>query len=162
MSHCPHCPLGPDERCPGEAAQRLCDLVNPSHPDYRPGYRDTIRLHAAKMTDLPPLVEQAKSAAEAVGRVVAAAVRGEPIRASDEEHARRLAICKACEYYRDGRCLKCGCVMAWKSRLATERCPLEPPKWNRWEDPNNAAVDSNHLGAEQVNIDSGSISTSPG
>ena len=50
------------------------------------------------------------------------------------EHNRRLAICKACEFWDPsgfigtGRCQKCGCSTWAKLRMATERCPV-----GKWE-----------------------------
>jgi hypothetical protein len=52
---------------------------------------------------------------------------------SDEEVARLLAICQACEHYTQGRCRKCGCrvsnapALINKIRMATENCPIG--KW---------------------------------
>jgi hypothetical protein len=40
--HCEHCPAPADHACPGEDARRLCDLIDLSHPEYRPGYRMSI------------------------------------------------------------------------------------------------------------------------
>jgi len=52
--------------------------------------------------------------------------------ASKEERARRLEICRKCEFIDQPntkleRCLKCGCVLAFKSALNALHCPLE--KW---------------------------------
>lgn len=52
--------------------------------------------------------------------------------ASKEERARRLEICRKCEFIdkpntKLERCLKCGCVLAFKSALNALHCPLE--KW---------------------------------
>ena len=46
MSKCAHCPCTVAIACPGEGARRLCDLVDPEHPAYRPGYLAVIPLHA--------------------------------------------------------------------------------------------------------------------
>jgi len=50
--------------------------------------------------------------------------------------AERETICASCEENLSGRCRKCGCGVRaqWirKTHLATERCPLEPPKWTEW------------------------------
>lgn len=63
-------------------------------------------------------------------------------RPATEEHlrAQRLATCKGCEHYKDAGCVKCGCPvtdrpkwLADKLSMATERCPLNPPKWGRAE-----------------------------
>ncbi len=60
-------------------------------------------------------------------RVIQAVVKRERITVSDEEKERRLSICKVCEFYRKGRCLKCGCYINFKTRLETEHCPIG--KW---------------------------------
>ena len=49
--------------------------------------------------------------------------------ASEETKSERLAICRECEFWKEGkygRCMKCGCsgIKLW---LATERCPIG--KW---------------------------------
>jgi hypothetical protein len=77
----------------------------------------------------PSLFRQAANAAQAVGAVVASAVRGEPVTVPQEEQNRRLAICHACEFWdpKQGRCSKCGCFGAWKTWLASQRCPIG--KW---------------------------------
>lgn len=43
----------------------------------------------------------------------------------------RLASCRTCAEYRDGRCLLCGCFVAAKVRLLTEACPLG--RWQKQE-----------------------------
>lgn len=46
----------------------------------------------------------------------------------EEEHQRRLALCRPCEFiYEGGRCRKCGCFMEIKSKLAGMKCPVD--KW---------------------------------
>ncbi len=39
----------------------------------------------------------------------------------------RIGTCHECPEYSRGACLKCGCIMLVKTRLATEKCPLG--KW---------------------------------
>ncbi len=92
--------------------------------------------HAQWMLGQPPAAypswaAMAGNLAHAVGGVVSAAVHGEPIVASEEEQARRLAICHACDSYEPvgDRCRDCGCYLAWKTRIASQHCPLTPPKW---------------------------------
>jgi hypothetical protein len=81
--------------------------------------------------EYPSLFQQAVNAVQAVGSVVASAVRGEPVSVPEEERDRRLAICHACEFWdaAQERCSKCGCFGQWKTWLASQRCPLNPPKW---------------------------------
>jgi len=40
----------------------------------------------------------------------------------------RLAICKKCEHYNNGRCKVCGCFMFIKTRFAAMKCPIN--KWS--------------------------------
>ncbi len=79
--------------------------------------------------EYPSLFQQATNAAQAVGSVVASAVRGEAITVPQEEQDRRLAICHTCEFWdaAQARCSKCGCFGAWKTWLASQRCPIG--KW---------------------------------
>jgi Family of unknown function (DUF6171) len=79
--------------------------------------------------DYPSLFQQATNAVQAVGSVVTSIIRNEPITVPQEEQDRRLAICHACEFWdtAQGRCSKCGCFGAWKTWLASQRCPIE--KW---------------------------------
>lgn len=72
---------------------------------------------------IPTLSAQAsnfiRSAREAVAN---------PKPVSVEERERRLSICNACEFLKDGkRCTKCGCTVSWKSRLEAWHCPIS--KW---------------------------------
>lgn len=46
---------------------------------------------------------------------------------SDDEHARRLEICKGCEFFKGNNCLKCGCGVLRKAKWASEKCPID--KW---------------------------------
>jgi hypothetical protein len=75
------------------------------------------------------LAQKAKNLARAGGRVVKAVVKGRRVVVSDEERDSRLEICQGCEFFSGMTCLKCGCIALFKSRLATEHCPLVPPKW---------------------------------
>jgi|ERR1051326_4596749 hypothetical protein len=67
------------------------------------------------------------NAIAATFRVVKAAVKGEKVHVSSEESDRRLAICQSCEFFTGTTCLKCGCITKFKTKLATEHCPIQ--KW---------------------------------
>lgn len=112
--------------------ERYRVLCDESHPDHAIHRRRVIELATAtpREPSYPSLARQALNLAGAAGRVVAAVANGVAYRVSEEEHARRLAICQACEFHDAAkrRCTKCGCGGA-KLHLATERCPLEPPRW---------------------------------
>lgn len=73
-----------------------------------------------------------KNVTRAAARVGKHVLRGQKVLVSDEEFDRRIAICKgdpatnmpACRFFKAGSCQKCGCVSAFKNRLATEHCPI--------------------------------------
>ena len=72
---------------------------------------------------LPSLTKQVHNIFGAAGKAIK-----NPTPVSTEERERRLAICHACEFLVDGkRCLKCGCHVNWKARLAAWHCPID--KW---------------------------------
>ena len=48
-------------------------------------------------------------------------------KASDAEYARRLGICKECEFLEEGTCLKCGCYPEFKAAFNIQKCPMK--KW---------------------------------
>lgn len=74
---------------------------------------------------VPGLMAQAGNFVVGAARQLAA---GDP-RVPTEERRRRLALCIVCDYYsaEDTRCLKCGCLLAWKSAWKTAKCPIG--KW---------------------------------
>jgi hypothetical protein len=73
-----------------------------------------------------------RNAGAAGVRILGAVARGEPVRVSDEERDRRLAICRACRHWKEngnlgfGECShpQCGCTR-FKHGLATEKCPMK-------------------------------------
>ena len=51
----------------------------------------------------------------------------------DEEVLKmRWDLCTGCEFLKDGRCSECGCWMKVKHKLSMARCPLNPPKWDKY------------------------------
>lgn len=76
---------------------------------------------------LPSIPTMANNAVVAAGRIILHGIK----KVSDEEKARRLAICQKCEFLirRSGsdRCAKCGCFLNFKSRLEAWHCPIK--KW---------------------------------
>lgn len=110
--------------------------VQKRHAAFRLAQPDAVELadrtpEVRSLPAYPAWTAMAGNLASAVGGVVSAAVHGEAIVASEEEQARRLAICHACESYDPvgGRCRDCGCYLSWKTRIASQHCPLDPPKW---------------------------------
>lgn len=83
----------------------------------------------AVIPSLPSMTRMAKNIAGSLARSAVSALKGQGIRISSEEAARRLALCGTCQFFRqtDKRCAKCGCFMAMKTYLRAERCPIG--KW---------------------------------
>ena len=49
----------------------------------------------------------------------------------DEEVLKmRWDLCLGCEFLKDDKCLKCGCFMKVKHKLAMAKCPID--KWDRY------------------------------
>ena len=50
---------------------------------------------------------------------------------TDAQRDARLEICNACEHLTrySRQCKKCGCVVALKTKLKSEKCPID--KWNQ-------------------------------
>ena len=46
---------------------------------------------------------------------------------SSQVHMQRYSICQQCEQFGKYQCAKCGCICYVKTKLETEKCPLE--KW---------------------------------
>jgi hypothetical protein len=105
---CNHCPLlAEDRECPGQKNRRVCERADPSSPEHAPG-----------------ILKQILAFGQAVVQHVA---QGMPM-ATDEQKNARLAICQACEHFRDGgRCHLCGCGLGVKAGWAGESCPIG--KW---------------------------------
>lgn len=82
---------------------------------------------AAQHRNAPSAIQKARNALRASGRVIKATAKGEKITISKEEQERRMAICVACEHFNGKTCDLCGCVARWKTKLATESCPIG--KW---------------------------------
>ena len=123
---CSLCPIKTEEGCEGEAhPDVICRGVEEGIPEY---------IALAKPVGLAPpisppsLGQQAKSFSKSVYDFISA---GAPV-ASSEVVAQRLAICQGCDYHGpdpifnsvEGRCLKCGCLLKAKIRMATESCPI--------------------------------------
>lgn len=73
---------------------------------------------------MPGPLELVKNAAAAGGRVLDALTAGGAVTVSPVVREARLAVCQGCPDRNGARCDKCGCVLAWKAGLATERCPM--------------------------------------
>jgi hypothetical protein len=58
---------------------------------------------------------------------------------SDEVAAERMTVCDGCESLRLKTCMKCGCVMPLKTRLAHAECPVG--KWGAVAVPANGVTE---------------------
>jgi hypothetical protein len=60
---------------------------------------------------------------------------GKPVRTDEEIFRIYHEVCKECEYFDNDKCGICGCRLKPKGHMlnkiawATEKCPLDPPKW---------------------------------
>lgn len=61
MTRCAHCPRAGLPGCEGEATPRLCELVDPTHPDHAPAYLAVLEPVAAP-PDVPPPVPMSDAA----------------------------------------------------------------------------------------------------
>ena len=117
------------ERTKHERYRWLCSDENPD-VESREGYRaEVIRQATGQPHEMPSITRMAGNALAAAGRVVKAVATGEQVRVSPNERDRRWALCLACPNLVNDRCKLCGCHFLAKIELATERCPLDPPKW---------------------------------
>ncbi len=57
----------------------------------------------------------------------------EKVRAPEALRQRRLTLCLACPWLRDGTCGLCGCYAEARSAKAGQRCPDTPPRWGPLE-----------------------------
>ena len=81
---------------------------------------------------MPSLLERARHAAGAAGRVAGRVAGGGSILRTRAEADACLAACMQCPDRRGAACLHCGCILRFKARLATEQCPH--PAGSRWPD----------------------------
>lgn len=104
-------------------------MLKPTEADHVAAIEAFLRKAAESQPAPPSLLTKAANFAAAAAKHVAA---GAPM-ASDEEVARRFAICQGCEFYDGKACSKCGCPVnrerAYLSKLswADQSCPVG--KW---------------------------------
>ena len=72
--------------------------------------------------ELPPLMEQAANFGHSMVNFAASGFKT----TGKGDYDRRLSICHACpaNMFNGGRCMDCGCVVALKAKVETEKCPL--------------------------------------
>jgi Family of unknown function (DUF6171) len=107
--------------------KRYEDLCSEAYHDHK-RMREKIS-EMAREAEFPSLATQAANAMGALGRAAGQLLSGGPVLVTPKELDRRLAICRACDFYRDGRCAACGCVTALKARLMSETGNCPKGKW---------------------------------
>ena len=52
---------------------------------------------------------------------------------SEEDYQERIDACFKCEHFLEAlnRCGKCGCLVEFKARWKTTKCPDDPPRWKQ-------------------------------
>ena len=125
---CDHCPVAGDH-CPAFAP--TCDAIR-CDAEKRAIFLDLVAQYGIgpcvqAEPEYPPLPEQVGNLARSFWDW---AMGGFEM-TSGEEQARRLAICRGCQWFeaQSEKCHVCGCAMQLKTRLATSHCPLPAPKW---------------------------------
>ena len=53
----------------------------------------------------------------------------EDLKVCDEEYARRLDCCRACDNLMSGMCRICGCYVELRAVMKKNICPMVHPKW---------------------------------
>lgn len=51
------------------------------------------------------------------------------LKVKKEEYAKRLALCRKCDYLIAGMCLKCGCYVEIRAVLKDKSCPDAENNW---------------------------------
>lgn len=97
-----------------------------THTCKRCGRSITTHRQSAKRECLPTTGQQFKTVVTAAMMWVS---QCSPVR-SKSEQAAIMAICRDCEHYspEKHRCVKCGCYLKQKIKMATESCPMG--KWS--------------------------------
>jgi hypothetical protein len=76
-----------------------------------------------KYTKVPSLIDKAVSLGTAIVVSVDHIISGRKPTVDEPTRARRLATCKSCPYYRNGKCKICGCITKYKIKLLASYCP---------------------------------------
>lgn len=85
------------------------------------------QLESENLEKFPSLFQQARNLAKQAWTSGIDVAKGKPLMASAEKAAERMAICESCEFFKMGRCAKCGCFMTAKVHLESSGCPI-----NKW------------------------------
>ena len=84
-------------------------------------------LENENLDSFPSVFQQARNFAKQAWLSGVDMAKGKPLLSTAEKAAERLKVCGGCEFFREGRCVKCGCFMAAKIHVESSRCPV-----NKW------------------------------
>lgn len=79
------------------------------------------------VSKFPSVFQMGRNLAKQIWLSGKGVVVGDGFLAPAEKVFNRLSICESCEFFRDKRCLKCGCFMEKKVHLEKATCPMD--KW---------------------------------
>lgn len=79
------------------------------------------------LTKFPSIFQQARNLAKQAWVSGTGVLQGKAFLTTAEKAYARLEICKTCEFFKDTRCLKCGCFMEKKAHIELASCPV-----NKW------------------------------
>jgi hypothetical protein len=79
------------------------------------------------VSKFPSVFQMGRNLAKQIWLSGKGVVAGDGFLANAEKVFNRLSICESCEFFRDKRCLKCGCFMEKKAHLEKATCPMD--KW---------------------------------
>lgn len=99
------------------------------------------KLENENLESFPSVFQQARNLAKQAWLSGVDVAKGKPLLSNAEKANERIKICNGCEFFKQDRCLKCGCFMNAKIHLESSRCPI-----NKWG-PELQTMNS----AEQVN-----------
>jgi len=85
------------------------------------------KLENENLESFPSVFQQARNLAKQAWLSGVDVAKGKPLLSTAEKAAERIKICEGCEFYKQGRCIKCGCFMTAKIHVESSRCPI-----NKW------------------------------
>jgi len=85
------------------------------------------KLENENLQSFPSVFQQARNLAKQAWLSGVDVAKGKPLLSTAEKANERIKICEGCEFYKENRCLKCGCFMAAKIHVESSRCPI-----NKW------------------------------
>ena len=85
------------------------------------------KLENENLESFPSIFQQARNLAKQAWLSGVDAAKGKPLLSTAEKANERIKICEGCEFYKQNRCLKCGCYMAAKIHVESSGCPI-----NKW------------------------------